>query len=1015
MEGPSDVMDWQSQVPTQQSLPGSAAVSSLFSNRAPALNHFPIASLSARSNHPVGISQGPNVLRAPHQFILNGPKLGWILPGPASQAPLLHSDRAVLDVGRQAFHEASPVRRRRSLDEFAENESIATQPSPIREAIPGSFPSYTPPHHHYRGPLPTMMRQGHPEQPRRNGGFHIAGIADKCNTTATILSNIVVQSSRKIMSGFRIGGHVAFHNRRRVKEATRAARLLARRGSHIVVQTIRAAAQKAGEIKRRLIEYLVVQRPPNPPVNPALLMNTRRATPSIFEQVSSMFRNVNIDATDAMEVEIESETESGNDSNAMTDSEMSDASDDDSQMLDAYPDHISPQTLPDSLPPSTLFKDPSTPNVYSSHTMGAFDGDSPMTGYVVPNIRTSAMASSILAKYAQHDRNSSGLNSSPVGVSIRGRLPLDEGSADILMDRASPEVKNKKSVHFFASPNTGAPVNSVKFIEEDSIADSTINSSALPASNGDYRESKEDDLESNDDELESISDLESIDDLGSKDDSHESTEDVDSVGNGPQSEASSGDKKRKGAVRSAGGAYDQVAVDLDEVITMMETWRPDSPRSGGPQDTLSRIYNLTYNLVIGMIDKWAPNKVSTSGTDVSNKKGKAKVDEQAEAGSSTVEVKDEHSTKPSIALLDLDIERYNISGRRNIKREHDAEEEKKRNDEEDALQAHIARLDREAEERAAIVRAEANAKWQIEEAERQRCADEAAAQAGWLTKMGRMTVPANTTLIQPLSPEAEQQLDAIMNRRHTDHVATTSKGTPLSRKDFGSVFPRSRQDRASGWLNDEIMTAYLQLLIDFALTRCGHKRNDIPKFVTFSHVLIKNLTESGYPAVARWATRAKIGGKDLLEAEYVLIPVNPHVHWTLLVVSPTRKTIEYYDSMNDHDGTSHHMIDTIKIWLAAELGSNYNAQEWTSRAVAGPQQENTNDCGVFALTTAKMILTGWEPKGSYETAHIPNQRKRMLMEIWQGSLEGEFAPVIGGPGGNVAVGAAPAEDEEEEL
>ncbi|MCJ1256923.1 Smt3-specific protease [Lignoscripta atroalba] len=322
---------------------------------------------------------------------------------------------------------------------------------------------------------------------------------------------------------------------------------------------------------------------------------------------------------------------------------------------------------------------------------------------------------------------------------------------------------------------------------------------------------------------------------------------------------------------------------------------------------------------------------------------------------------------PSTPLhLTADLGRLDVSGRRiSVRRKVKELEEEKKQAEEKAR--------KEAEEAAEKAR-------KASEDEEKR------------KKQGVRRIP-KVKAIQPLSEEWEAKVTKAMAAGEAHELATTSTGTKLTRKDFGTVLPQWGRDRAHGWLNDEIVAGYLQTVVDFALRKDGHKRGHIPKYHAFNTFFYSNLRDKGPDSIKRWAGRAKIGGKNLLQAEYVFIPVHEHNHWTLLVVSPVRKTIEYFDSLG---GSPKPYIANTKAWLKQELGSGaWNEDEWTvSKQTRGPRQNNGMDCGVFASTTAKMVMLGVDPVAAYGAADIPTQRMRMVAELMNGGFTGEFEPAI---------------------
>ena len=293
-----------------------------------------------------------------------------------------------------------------------------------------------------------------------------------------------------------------------------------------------------------------------------------------------------------------------------------------------------------------------------------------------------------------------------------------------------------------------------------------------------------------------------------------------------------------------------------------------------------------------------------------------------------------------------------------------------------------ARLREEAQARAAAEQA----RRELEEAQeraRKEKEDEAERQ-----KQGVRRVPAEKIIV-PLSVEWEQKVAEAMQKSDGVELATTTAGVKLTRKDFGTVLPVPGRDRASGWLNDEMVLGYLQAVVEFGLEKTGHVRGRIPKYYAFNTFFYTNLRNKGADSIRRWATKAKIGGKNLESVERVFIPVHESSHWTLLVVSPIARTIEYFDSLG---GSSATYVRNVKAWLKQEMGTAYKDEEWRVLDTESPMQDNGKDCGVFAITTAKMVVLGWDPKGSYGAEDMTMQRKRICAELMGGGFRGEFEP-----------------------
>ena len=334
------------------------------------------------------------------------------------------------------------------------------------------------------------------------------------------------------------------------------------------------------------------------------------------------------------------------------------------------------------------------------------------------------------------------------------------------------------------------------------------------------------------------------------------------------------------------------------------------------------------------------------------------------------------------------LEQLTISSRRSSLRRREKEDQAQKRREAIAAEEKARKEKEEAEEKARKEKEEAEERARIkaeeEEEERKRSA-------------GRR-VPVEK-VIQSLPPGWDEKVRINMAKGMREQLAMTSVGNPLTRRDFGMVLPQpGTGDDPSGWLNDEIISGYLQAVVDHGHRAMGHPRGAKPKMHAFNPFFYTTLKDRGYDAVKRWSSRAKIGGNDLKNVEYVFIPCNPsRSHWTLVVVSPVRKTIEIFDSMH---GSSLDKVNTTKSWLKGELGRSYVDSEWTviedpvhPGRGKGPVQNNANDCGVFAVTTAKMVVLGVDPM-AVSAEDMPMQRRRVVAELLNGGFSGDFEPRI---------------------
>lgn len=236
--------------------------------------------------------------------------------------------------------------------------------------------------------------------------------------------------------------------------------------------------------------------------------------------------------------------------------------------------------------------------------------------------------------------------------------------------------------------------------------------------------------------------------------------------------------------------------------------------------------------------------------------------------------------------------------------------------------------------------------------------------------------------VRALSNEWMHRVAMAMQAPQNLAVAQSLSGDSLYQKDIATCL------KPLAWLNDEIINSYLTVIIQYLRQSTGNA-NDRPRFHAFNSFFYSALRDKGYQGVRRWANRAKIGGEGLLEVDTVFVPVHQSSHWTLLVVRPIDRTVEFFDSLG---GRGQRHFEVIKEWLRGELGGTFDEEEWTLLPSVSSYQDNGSDCGVFLLTNAKAIALGIEPT-CFQARHTTLLRRKIVAEIMNKGLHGEFSPV----------------------
>lgn len=237
-----------------------------------------------------------------------------------------------------------------------------------------------------------------------------------------------------------------------------------------------------------------------------------------------------------------------------------------------------------------------------------------------------------------------------------------------------------------------------------------------------------------------------------------------------------------------------------------------------------------------------------------------------------------------------------------------------------------------------------------------------------------------TKLVQ-LSEEWQMKIDQAMRKGEHVTLATTLDGTQLSKRDFGTVLGEQN------WLNDNIINSYVDMVVEHANKKAGRNQRDkTPKVVAQNSFFYKKIRDDGPQSVSRWMRRKRAAGEKLLEVETMLIPVNNSAHWTMIVVSPKARTIEYLDSFG---GTKDVFINNTKAWLAVELGSLWNEDDWRVLSTRSARQYNGFDCGVFAITNAECVAGGVTTT-SYDGDDMAMQRRRIAAVLLNGGFGGDL-------------------------
>ncbi|KAE9981357.1 hypothetical protein EG328_011707 [Venturia inaequalis] len=253
------------------------------------------------------------------------------------------------------------------------------------------------------------------------------------------------------------------------------------------------------------------------------------------------------------------------------------------------------------------------------------------------------------------------------------------------------------------------------------------------------------------------------------------------------------------------------------------------------------------------------------------------------------------------------------------------------------------------------------------------------------------------SLIKPLSDEWSAKVDAAMATRNKGQIVIPKHN--ISRHDLGSILPQRGVDH-SQWLNDQIVNSSLQQMVDHAHALENHDTKTKPALYWAANsnwlntVLKSQKTRDGETysdGITRWLGKrnVKLQGKNFLEAKLILLPICSGSHWTLVVIKPKERIMEYLDSLSGGN------VDQSKIRAAIsfvrnELGKDFDQDEWEFRFGQSPQQSNGVDCGAFVIMNAMATIRGFTPSVWVRSSEMLTARRMIVAQLMNGGYTGEF-------------------------
>ncbi|EDQ89539.1 uncharacterized protein MONBRDRAFT_25282 [Monosiga brevicollis MX1] len=218
------------------------------------------------------------------------------------------------------------------------------------------------------------------------------------------------------------------------------------------------------------------------------------------------------------------------------------------------------------------------------------------------------------------------------------------------------------------------------------------------------------------------------------------------------------------------------------------------------------------------------------------------------------------------------------------------------------------------------------------------------------------------------------------------------------------------------WLNDVCINGMYSLI-----HRRSQESESLPNVWVFSSFFYTTMADphKGYASVRRWTRKASVrpgAAPDVFAFDKILVPI--HVsgnHWCCGCIDFQKKRIEYYDSFHSGAGLFH---ERMRSWMQQESrnkrGCDFDFAGWTNfvardcpsqvrhtpphdthsapppslalltKALADGKQENTSDCGMFAIQFAEHLSRN--APFSFSQSDMPYFRRRVCYELSMGRL-----------------------------
>ena len=178
---------------------------------------------------------------------------------------------------------------------------------------------------------------------------------------------------------------------------------------------------------------------------------------------------------------------------------------------------------------------------------------------------------------------------------------------------------------------------------------------------------------------------------------------------------------------------------------------------------------------------------------------------------------------------------------------------------------------------------------------------------------------------------AEKTCISFAKEYRTRHFQKDIGGVKVTKRDLDTLDPCQ-------WLNDRVILAYLRMVTENSDT------------MVVDPLFFKMLSSLGPSTVSN-----RYKSLSFSDMRAVFFPICANHHWRLVVFYPGTLDLEYYDSKNVGGDV---YLETVKAFLQfKEKAEDHDARPIKCISKTDvPQQEGSDDCGVYIILFIKMLI-----------------------------------------------------------